>query len=166
MSDIVRAEEEDLHEICAVYSEARIFMAANGNASQWGPGRYPQEELLREDIAEGRMYKLVRGGRIAAAFVLAFGAEPTYSVIEDGAWPNDLPYVTIHRLASLPDEHGTAYECIRFSERLCREKGLCMRADTHRNNSAMRHILEKRGFRCCGIIRVRGAERLAYIFGH
>lgn len=162
MSEIVRAVESDLTEIGEVYAAARVFMAANGNASQWGPGRYPQERLLREDVACGRLFVLKRNGRIAAVFALAEGAEPTYAVIEGGAWPNDLPYITIHRLASRPDEHGTAYECIRFAESLCREKGIGLRADTHRNNTVMRHILENSGFRYCGVIRVRGSERLAY----
>lgn len=38
-----------------------------------------------------------------------------------------------------------------------------LRADTHRNNRTMRHLLEKSGFRYCGIIHVAdGSERLAY----
>lgn len=162
MSEIVRAAAEDLPEIDRVYAGARIFMAANGNASQWGPDRYPQYHILERDIALSRLFVLKRGGRIAAAFVLAEGDEPTYAAIEGGAWLNDKPYITVHRMASRADEHGCAEECIRFAEKLCREKGLALRADTHRRNAPMLHVLEKNGFRFCGVIRVRGSERLAF----
>ena len=31
--------------------------------------------------------------------VFIIGADPTYEVIEDGAWPDNSPYGTIHRIA-------------------------------------------------------------------
>ena len=38
-----------------------------------------------------------------------------------------------------------------------------LRADTHRDNRIMQHILQKHGFRYCGIIYLlNGDERLAY----
>lgn len=160
---IEKAGESDLPEILEVYKEARAFMAANGNPSQWGLSGYPKEELLREDIALSRLYVLRRGGRIAAAFVIAEGEEPTYSVIEDGAWPNGKAYLTIHRLGSRTRERGAAKAAIDFCGELAKSRGEDVRADTHADNAPMRHILEKYGFRYCGIIYVRdGSKRLAY----
>ena len=50
MSDgVSRAEAKQLPEILRVYEEAREFMAQNGNPTQWGLSKYPQEELLREE---------------------------------------------------------------------------------------------------------------------
>lgn len=163
MTDICKAGENELNEIFKVYEDARAFMAANGNPKQWGISGYPSDDLLREDVKKQRLYIIKRGGRIAAAFVLFEGEEPTYQLIEDGAWPSDKPYLTIHRLGSLSSEHGIGVECIDFAVKLCREKKLDLRADTHEDNKPVRHILEKYGFTYCGIIHVAdGTRRRAY----
>ena len=163
MDDIRLARMDELPEILSVYAMARIFMAANGNHSQWGMRRYPPEETLREDILLSRLYVLRRGGRIAAAFVLFIGREPTYEVIKDGAWPSNKPYMTIHRLASRTDEHGCGSAVIAFARSMCEEKGLDLRADTHADNKPVQHLLIKNGFEYCGVIRVKnGSERFAY----
>lgn len=160
---IQKAKETELHEIVEVYDEARAFMAANGNPTQWGITGYPQEDVLREDIDLSRLYTIKRGGRIAACFVLAEGEEPTYRVIEDGAWPSDKPYLTIHRLASRTRERGIGKTVLEFCRAEAIKKGLDLRADTHADNLPVQHILTKFGFGYCGVIRVRyGSKRLAY----
>lgn len=46
-------------------------------------------------------YLVERNNKIVATFVLAKGIDPTYLHIEQGNWlNNDLPYATIHRVAS------------------------------------------------------------------
>ena len=164
MTETVRkAESSDLPEILGVYAQAREFMAQNGNPSQWGDNGYPDEELLDFDIRLERLYVIIRDGRIAASFVLFIGDEPTYRVIRGGAWPNDKPYMTIHRLAALTCEHGTAKSVLDYAVGICREKGLDLRADTHRNNAPMLHILKKYGFAYCGEIKVGdGTPRMAF----
>lgn len=162
-SEIRLARPGELSQILAVYEDARGFMAENGNPDQWGRNGYPSAELLKKDVDLGRLFVIVRNGRIAAAFVLFIGDEPTYRVINEGNWLNDKPYLTVHRLGSVKDEHGIAKECLDFAVSVCREKGLDLRADTHRKNLPMRHILEKYGFTCCGVIFVAdGTERMAY----
>ena len=45
----------------------------------------------------------------------------------------------------------------------CLEHCESLRADTHADNKAMQHLLEKNGFTRCGIIRVEdGTPRIAY----
>ena len=162
-SNIRLASLKDLGEILEVYEESRKFMAENGNPLQWGLRRYPQEDVLREDIALGRLFVLERNGRIAGAFVLFIGDEPTYAVIRGGKWPDDRPYMTVHRLGSRRDEHGVAKEALDFAVKICKEKGLGLRADTHADNRPVQHILLKYGFEYCGIITVTdGTERFAY----
>lgn len=157
------AQERDLNEILAIYDEAREFMARNGNPTQWGTGGYPEPELLMYDISLNRLFVLKREGRIEAVFVLAFGDEPTYAEIENGAWPNDEPYATIHRLASRTDAHGCGRAAIGYCKEKTGEKGVGLRADTHENNAPMLHLLKTSGFVYCGTIRVRGgAKRLAF----
>ena len=160
---ITKAEQRDLAEILRRYAEARAFMAANGNPDQWGRSGYPRAELLQTDVAERRLFVMREGERITAAFVLVFGEEPTYRVIENGAWPCDKPYGTLHRLGSLSSVHGVGKEVLDFCAEECRKRGADLRADTHEANKPMQRVLEKYGFIRCGIIHVAdGSPRIAY----
>lgn len=160
---ISKATESDLPQILAVYAEARRFMASVGNPDQWGRSGYPREELLRADIAERRLFALREGERVVGAFALIFGDDPTYRVIEGGAWLNDKPYGTLHRLGSLSSVHGCAKAALDFCVCECKERGCGLRADTHAANAPMQHILSSYGFQHCGTIYVAdGSPRLAY----
>lgn len=157
--NIRAAQMQDLPEIMAVYAQARKYMADNGNASQWGSA-YPPEETVREDIRLGQCFVGTDGiGSIHFVFAFITGEDPTYLKIEQGAWLNDSPYGTIHRLGSDGRLKGCFAQCLNF----CLHRISNLRADTHRDNLTMQHLLEKHGFRRCGIIYVRdGSERIAY----
>lgn len=155
------ATTSDLPVLQQIYHAARLRMIETGNPRQWTDG-YPQPELLAEDINEGRSFVMLDDDNaIMAAFVLLAGPDPNYNQI-DGAWLNDEPYATIHRLASRSDCHGVFRECVRFCRNICPN----LRIDTHRDNLIMQHLALKEGFRYCGIIRLvyktADAERLAY----
>ncbi len=146
-----------------IYSHARGFMAENGNPDQWGRSGYPSEELLLKDIRARRLYVIRASGRCVASFVFITGNEPTYTIIENGAWLDDAPYGTIHRLASYSEGRGAARACIDFCKSRCKELGIGLRADTHEANLPMQHILESAGFVRCGTIHVAdGTPRIAY----
>lgn len=164
MTELVRkAAAHDLPELLEIYEEARAFMVQNDNPTQWGKNRYPPAELIEKDIRLSRLYVLERGGRVCGAFVLMAGDEPTYRVIERGAWPNQKPYLTVHRLASRTDEHGVGMAVLAFAAEEAEKAGLALRADTHADNKPVQHLLKKFGFEYCGVIRVaNGSERYAY----
>lgn len=164
MTELIRkAERNDLPELLEIYEQARAFMDANGNHTQWGLNRYPPKELIEKDIRLSRLYVLEREGRPVGAFVLMAGEEPTYRVIEEGGWPSEKPYLTMHRLGSLTDEHGVGDAALDFAESEARRMGLDLRADTHADNKPVQHLLKKHGFRYCGVIRVaNGSKRFAY----
>ncbi len=164
MTELIRkAERNDLPELLEIYEQARAFMDANGNHTQWGLNRYPPKELIEKDIRLSRLYVLEREGRPVGAFVLMAGEEPTYRVIEEGGWPSEKPYLTMHRLGSLTGEHGVGDAALGFAEREARRMGLDLRADTHADNKPVQHLLQKHGFRYCGVIRVaNGSKRFAY----
>lgn len=89
---------DDLPAVMPMYENARRFMAANGNPNQWIAG-YPAVEHIRADIERDASYVGVTpDGEIAVVFSFIIGEDPTYTVI-DGAWLNDEPYGTIHRIA-------------------------------------------------------------------
>lgn len=156
--EIRRAASADLDEILSIYAHARRFMAANGNAAQWGNG-YPAQALLMEDIRQGKLYVCLAEGRIAGVFYFAQEEDPTYRVIEDGAWRSDAPYAVVHRIASAPGTKGVATFCLNWA--FARSGNL--RIDTHADNAPMQGLLRKLGFSRCGVIRLAdGSPRIAF----
>ncbi len=156
--EIRRTTGADIASMQKIFAFARRFMAATGNPGQWTDG-YPSVEQLRDDIARGESYVCIEAGEIVATFVLREGRDPTYDVIYDGAWKNDNPYATIHRIASSGRIKGVFGTVMDFAL----SKIDTVRIDTHRDNRIMRHIVEKAGFQYCGIIHCwNGDERLAY----
>lgn len=157
---IRKSAPEDIPEMLEIFAAARRFMAGTGNPDQWSED-YPGEELLKSDIASGDSHVILSEGRIVATFVLRPGNDPTYDIIHDGNWPNDLPYATIHRIASRGERKGMLHAAMQYAL----ERYSAIRIDTHRDNTVMRNAIAKEGFTYCGIIHCwNGTERLAYQF--
>ena len=160
--EIRHSKENDLCRIMKIYEFARRFMAEHGNPNQWGPTNWPPKELIRSDIAQGNSYVCICDGRIVGTFFFEQGKdiEPTYRVIEDGAWLDDSAYGVIHRLAGDGSVHGIGRFCIEWAFRQCGH----LRIDTHGDNLVMQNLLVKSGFTYCGIIHVTNDNypRLAY----
>ena len=147
----------DLPAILLVYEAARCYMRETGNPTQWGDSNPPQA-TLEEDIRLRQLYVDVQNGAIHSVFAFVLGEEPTYARI-DGAWPNDAPYGTIHRIASDGTVKGAFGRCMEF----CKARSGELRIDTHENNHTMRHLIARHGFRECGIIHVAdGSPRIAF----
>ncbi len=157
MYRIRKARMKDLPQILEIYSYARDFMARNGNPSQWGKTN-PPEALLRQDIAQEKLYAVCTEDEIHGVFFFAVGDDPTYAVIEKGRWLLDTPYGTIHRIAS-KGSGGILKACVSFCAGICPH----LRIDTHEDNRIMQRTVEKLGFHRCGIIYVSdGSPRIAY----
>ena len=157
---IRKSAPDDIPEMMEIFAAARRFMAMTGNPDQWSED-YPGEELLKSDIASGDSHVILSEGRIVATFVLRPGNDPTYDIIHDGNWPNDLPYATIHRIASRGERKGMLHAAMQYAL----ERYSAIRIDTHRDNTVMRNAIAKEGFTYCGIIHCwNGTERLAYQF--
>lgn len=155
---IRRAVFEDLDKILAIYEHARNQMRLSGNPNQWGTGN-PPVKVIENDIRNGNSYVLVENDAIYGVFALIFGMEPTYAQIENGAWLNDAPYATIHRVAGSGERKGILRCCLSF----CEAKTPNIRVDTHADNHIMQHLLETSGYLRCGIIHVAdGSPRIAY----
>lgn len=151
------AVESDLDTLMGIFDTAKQYMAAHGNPNQWIQG-YPSEELIRQQIAQKWCHVCLLGEEIVGTFCFIPGPDPTYARI-DGAWLSDRPYYVVHRIASNGRVKGVTECCLKW----CRERCRSLRIDTHRDNLPMQHLLQKNGFRYCGIIRVaNGTERLAY----
>ena len=150
------AREQDLPRIMAIYDAARRYKRQTGNPTQWGDN-YPPEPMLRQDIACGRLFVMEDTGGVYAVFAFILGEDPTYRRIQ-GAWRDDSPYGTIHRIASDGVTKGIARTAFDFAA----GKIDYLRIDTHENNRPMQAAVLRYGFQPCGIVQVRGGARLAF----
>lgn len=156
--NIRSASPDDLDQILTVYEYARTQMRLSGNPNQWGMD-YPPREMIENDIRSQNCYLITDHDTITGVFAFIIGADPTYERIENGKWPNDEPYGTIHRLAGNGKQQGLFRLCLQF----CQERIANIRVDTHECNHIMQHLLTANGFKKCGRIYVAdGSARIAY----
>lgn len=157
---IRKAGGDDLRVVLAIYETAREYMKEHGNPTQWGDD-YPAVEMLEADIARGELFVFERDGMIHGAFAFIIGDDPTYRVIEDGAWQNDRPYGAIHRVAGDGKVKGMFHHCANF----CKAAISDLKIDTHQDNETMQRAVIKEGFIPCGRIYAEdGTPRIAYQF--
>lgn len=155
-------QRQDAQKAAAFIEQGRACLKAQG-IDQWQDG-YPNLDSVKEDIAMGRGYFIMKDSEPAGYLCLDFGGEPAYEALE-GKWLKKGAYGVIHRMAI-----GDAYRGMGLSDTafglavaLCREKGVfSLRADTHADNLKMQHILSKQGFAYCGIVWYGTGRRLAY----
>ena len=152
VADVATAEK--------IYKDARAFMRAAGNPTQWA-NEYPNRESVLDDIANGVSYVCEDGEQILAVFMFKIGRDKTYDVIYDGEWLNNEPYAVIHRIAVAENAHGRGVAGFCFAE--CFDRFPNLKIDTHRDNVPMQRALERAGFKRCGIIHLEnGEERIAF----
>ena len=155
---IRKAVPADTEAILAVYEASRRYMRATGNLTQWNDG-YPARADVEADMAAGNCYVGELAGEVVMAFAFILGDDPTYRLIEAGAWLNDRPYGTIHRLGSNGRQGGMLAACVDFCFRFTDN----LRLDTHRDNRPMLTAVARLGFTRCGIIYCRdGSPRIAF----
>lgn len=156
---IVKATLQQIPDILKIYENARNFMIANGNTTQWQNG-YPSRDDVQKDIENKNCYLCMeKDGRIAGVFAWILGEDPTYQTIYQGDWHRKEPYGTIHRIASAGITKGIAEVCFDYCLKSCSY----LRIDTHRDNHPMQKAILSYGFSECGIIHIRdGSERIAY----
>lgn len=152
------ADIHDLESIMNIYSYARKQMQLSGNPSQWGNDK-PSPETIQNDIHKKQSYLIIEENRICGVFAFIIGPDPTYQIIENGAWLNNEPYGTIHRIAGNGRARGILATALSFCERQTDN----IRIDTHDDNRIMQHLLTKYGYQKCGYIYIEdGSRRIAY----
>lgn len=161
---IRRATTEDLPAAHELYAAAREFMIEAGNPTQWAGG-YPQDEMLRDDIAQGALWvALDKEGPAAVFYFDTMDDDETYRKI-DGAWLNNETYGVVHRIATRRGTHGVGTACIEWAAQQANARGAKggIRIDTHEDNTPMRNLLAKLGFTQTGTIwTYDGSPRIAF----
>lgn len=158
---LVQARREDIPAYMELLDSGRRFQRQQG-FFQW-PDGYPDCGSVEEDIRGGNGYALMVDGALAGYLCVSFDGDPAYPAIR-GAWRFDGKYAVVHRMA-IGDRfrgRGLTGEVFRLVGQLARGRGVdILRIDTHEHNLRMRHVLEKSGFVCCGIVNQHG-DRLAF----
>ena len=164
---ILNANSDDIISISELFDEARKTIASLG-IDQWQNG-YPSKDIIEEDISLSRSYCVKEDEKLCGTFVMITDGEPTYDKIYDGHWitgDDNYNYVAIHRVAVSVSMRGRGISTAiieyvsEFARNLNRSS---LRIDTHKGNVVMRRMLEKHGFKYCGIIFLQnGEERVAY----
>ena len=157
--EIRKSVAEDIPAILEIYAKAKKYMRANGNLTQWSNG-YPSQASVEADIESGNSYVGVDSeGETVMTFAFILGADPTYTLIEDGEWLNDDPYGTIHRIGSNGKYGGMLRKAVEFGRTLTDN----IRLDTHADNIPMQKAAVALGFRRCGKIYLNdGSPRIAF----
>ena len=158
METIRKSTLADAERIDEIYAGAKKFMHSHGNPEQWN-AEYPNILNAKSDVENGIGYVMEEDGKVFAAFAFIIGPDPTYTVIEDGAWPSEEPYGTIHRIASDGSHSGVMKLASEFCSTLIKN----VRIDTHKDNSYMLNALKLLDFTRCGIIHLEnGDPRIAF----
>lgn len=160
MKRIEKLTSSELDRVMEIYADARKFMRASGNLTQWSGG-YPSEALIRRDISDGKLYACKEEDDILGVFYFSVENDPTYAEIYDGSWLNDREYAVIHRIAVSAESHGRGVARFIFDD--CFAKYPNLKIDTHKDNIPMQKALVKSGFSPCGtIFLANGDPRIAF----
>ena len=159
--------QNDIPAIMNIINQAKEQLRKLG-VDQWQLG-YPNEEVISSDIAISASYVLESGESILSSLMIMRAPEPTYHTIFEGEWLNNFPYVSIHRVCvdSTLSKRGLASFLMSGAEDIVRNMNIFnIRIDTHPDNMPMRRLLEKLGYRYCGVVYMppqeNNAKRIAF----
>ncbi|KOA18442.1 acetyltransferase (GNAT) family protein [Clostridium homopropionicum DSM 5847] len=159
-----KAIEEDSSSIMNIIKQAQAYFKKKG-INQW-QNNYPNLETIRMDIKNNNGYVLLKDNKIIGTTAFILEGEKTYENIYEGEWLSSNKYGTIHRIAidSQYKGIGTAPIIIKNLEEICLSKGInSIRVDTHEENLSMQRLVEKNGFKYCGIIYLEDkSKRMAF----
>lgn len=168
MVKLKKSVKEDLKEILSIIKDGQEFLKLQG-LDQWQNG-YPNEESILIDINNSNSFVLTDDDKIVATAAIIFGIDPNYNTIYQGKWLTNNEYVVIHRIATKKEYRkcGYASKIIELLKEEINNKNInSIRIDTHEFNFPMQKMLEKNGFKKCGIIYLNNIinetnKRLAY----
>lgn len=152
-----KAETRDIDRIWEIIEQAKAQMRRL-NSRQWDES-YPARENIIQDIESGNGYVFCNNDDGVTTYgVISFDGEPVYKDIK-GKWSNDLPYMTVHRLA-VADEmkrQGMGKRFMLEAEEMSRQKGIYnFRVDTNYDNEYMLCLIDTLKFRYRGEVCYRG----------
>lgn len=158
-----QAHLEDINSIWEIIKQAKAQMHRLGS-TQWSE-EYPLYQTIVDDINREEGYVFCDEHHIMGYGVISYNGEAAYHQIEQ-SWNNDLPYLTVHRLAvaDRAKHRGLGLQFMREAENHARTLGISnFRVDTNFDNHYMLRIIEKMGFHYVGDVVYRETQqRMAF----
>ena len=150
---IIKASKDDLNEILDIIKMGKeLHMSLN--LDQWNVNSPSDEEIIN---AIDKFYCLKEDGVIKGVMTLNVGVDKDYDDI-DGSWiTNSTNYLTIHRLAVNKNYYheGIGSKLMEYAINFAYRNQLdSVRIDTHNDNSRMKGLIFKYGFKECGRIKI------------
>lgn len=160
--DFRKATASEMPQIWTIIQQA-IVRRKNDGSQQWQDG-YPNEDVIRTDIAKGFGYVLTDNDTIVGYAAILFNDEPAYEQLK-GTWLTNGDFAVVHRVA-ISDDYlgkGLAQKVFLFTEDLAIDNYIfSIKVDTNFDNVPMLKILEKLGYVYCGEVTFRGGIRKAF----
>lgn len=148
------AQPHQLEEIFVMYTKAIQEMNAN-KIYQWDE-RYPDKEILAEDISKQEMTVVLQGTEMVAAYVLNQECDEEY---KNGKWKDsDAKYYIIHRLCVNPkfQNQGIARRVMLHIEKELKQQGIeCIRLDAFTENPYALKLYRSLGYEITGYVEWR-----------
>ena len=145
---------DDLDALVALYGAATQDMQEKG-IDQWDE-RYPDREILSEDVESGDMVLGLLEGELACAYVVNREYDPEYEL---GAWDcTEGDFCVLHRLCVNPElqGRGLARQAMAHMEKNARDKGFdSVRLDVFSQNLHAQRLYERLGYKRTGEVRFR-----------
>lgn len=155
---------EDINDVMKIISSSQKYFKEQG-INQWQDG-YPNAEVIQNDIDNNHSYVLLSNNKIVGTTALSFDGESTYDKVYEGEWLTTGDFAVVHRIAvdSSLKGLGLGSHIIAEVEKICINRNIkSIKIDTHEDNKSMQKLLEKCGFKYCGIIYLPdNAKRLAF----
>jgi ribosomal protein S18 acetylase RimI-like enzyme len=158
--DFRKAVESDINRIMNIIKQAQAYLKEQG-INQW-QDNYPSFEIIRDDIVNKIGFVLLKDDNVVGTVAVSFDGEKNYESIHDGEWISNHEYAVIHRIAVDTNYKGLGLSSIIIKniEEICLKKGVhSIKVDTHKDNLSMQKLLQKNGFRYCGIIYLEDKSR-------
>lgn len=166
---IRQATMNDYDQIMTILKDGANQLAERG-VDQW-QGDYPSPDQIKEDIEKGFAYLAVSDdGETVGAISIVEAPDHSYDDLK-GEWLLDTDkYVVIHRVAIHSKHAGHGYATKLLTEvidyiRDHRKDIDSIRIDTHENNSAMQHLIDKMNFTKVGELHgVYRTDEISYVY--
>ena len=171
MEEIRKANENDVKLVMEIINDAKELFKSQGSPQWQEDDGYPNEETIQNDLKHQQLYVFTLDQYIVGIAAISSIPDECYRKIQEGDWLSsiDEKYLVIHRVAVRKNYYGRqiAYKLIEYSKELAKNSDIhSIRADTMDINVGMNKLLQKCGFKSCGIIyldrKMKFPKRTAY----
>ncbi|MDF7639045.1 GNAT family N-acetyltransferase [Lactobacillus sp. ESL0791] len=164
-----QATAEDFAQIMAILQDGANQLAESG-VNQW-QGDYPSAQQIKEDIENGWAYlAMADDGQTIGVLSLVAGPDHYYDDL-DGKWLISTDnYFVIHRVAIHSKHAGKGYATKLLVSVInyiaaSHPDVVSIRIDTHEDNKAMQHLINKMGFKRVGTLQgIYRDDEVSYVY--